>query len=149
MAPKWLSPQGPVIRPFIGLLMGWISAQGCSGDPGSGRGVRGSQGLQIRSPDISLHSPSVWRYFEKIDFLAPKWPQNGQVPKGLLSGPLLGPFMGWISAQGCSGDPGSGRGVRGSQGLQIRSSDFSLHSPSVSRYFEKFDFLTPKWPRNG
>ena len=33
-----------------------------------------SQGLQIRSPDLSLHSPSVSRYFEKIDFLATKWP---------------------------------------------------------------------------
>ena len=131
------------------IFLGSVSAQGCSGDLGSGREGRRSQGVQIRSPDNSFHSPSVSRYFEKIDFLTPKWPKNGYVSKGLCSGPFLGPLLGWISAKGCSGDPGSGRGVRGSQETQIRSPDLSFHSPSVSRYFEKIDFMTPKWPKNG
>ena len=119
--------------------MGHISGYACSWPPGCTPLDRGLQGLQLRSPDVFSNSPPYSRYFEKIDFWAPKRLSPLAPPKG-----PKWPKMGHISGYACSWPPGCTALDRGLQGLQLRSPDVFFNSPPYSSYFEKIDFLAQK-----
>ena len=83
----------------IGHSSGWV----CGGTPRGKPTDGGSRVAQMGSPDISLDSPPVPRYFGKIDFFDPEWASPlGLKGTGWGQNMKIGNISGWV----CGGTPG-------------------------------------------
>ena len=98
-------------------------------------------GLHFTPPGIPIDSPSIPRYFRKIDFFEPEG-RNFSVPPGQKVGTIT--KSGRIPAQRYSQPPSPIPAIRGPLGLHFAPPDIPFDSPSVFRYFRKIDFSAPK-----